>query len=240
MKKTTFTVGAQTVENRVLAVSRPHRSVKRKEIFDNSEEPTGSERPASKYKDWNVSSIIDHKLKTDASRFTGMAKFQFYIAWEGYSAADNSWEPFENINSGPIFHEYMLSNGFDLAPQEDQFRTSDQDDERLEQGLIDCLGLVRARKLAQVEFTKNLHVETAFRVTYELCFFDDFMSKLQRFTTTRSHTVEIDDVSGWCPELPFDCFVRCCQDWKLIPVGSVLSTMNSVQISLNALNAPKR
>ena len=149
----------------------------------------------------------------NSRNFSGLAKYRYLVRWDGYSAAESSWVPYENVSHLSELQAYVSEHDdlrFAVKKQLQDVTTVDSEEEDvLEMQAAKLLRLVRERRASRSEHCDE---EQCFKITFVRCFFKEFTRKLEWFKQSDSHRYEMD-FSSWCPELVFDVFWRKCVSW---------------------------
>ena len=59
---------------------------------------------------YHVKAIIDHKVAPFPQLYRKGPALLFRVRWEGYTAADDSWEPYVNLKRTDEFHSYLRTS----------------------------------------------------------------------------------------------------------------------------------
>ena len=87
-----------------------HISEIKKFHYDPSIDPALAAIEASQH--YIVESIITHRrrLVDNKSSKKNTKRYEFLVHWEGYSDADRTWEPAENLRGNSVWHNYCTEN----------------------------------------------------------------------------------------------------------------------------------
>ena len=69
---------------------------------------------AKDYSEFPIEQVLAHRGDTNKKR-----ELEFKVRWQGFSASDDTWEPWKTLRNVPGLHAYLISAGLSkLVPKE--------------------------------------------------------------------------------------------------------------------------